>query len=198
MSGWLHTTRFTRRKLPHGEVLDGRYFVTVRCADSLPRHAVDRLREIHDSLLTITPNSDQFAALQREYFLSMEKHLDALHGSCVLARNTAAQIVATELAALREWGIDVPHYSIMPNHWHAMLVPRDRSRSLSEVLRRVKGRSARAINALAGKSGRLWQPEWFDRWMRNEAEFEKCVRYIQNNPVKAGLVASAGKHPWTR
>jgi putative transposase len=123
MSRRLHPTRFTRRKLPHWEVLDGRYFVTVRCADSLPRPAVDRLREIHESRRTIAPNSDQFAALQREYFLSMEKHLDAGHGSCVLARGSVAQIVAAELTALREWGIDVPHFSIMPNHWHAMLVP---------------------------------------------------------------------------
>ncbi len=65
-------------------------------------------------------------------------------------------------------------------------------------MRRVKGRSARAINALAGISGRLWQPEWFDRWMRDEAEFEKCVRYIRNNPVKAGLVANVDEHPRTR
>ena len=198
MPRWLHTTRFTRRKLPHWEVLDGRYFVTVRCADSLPRHAVDRLREIHESLRATAPSSDQLASLQREYFSFMEKHHDAGHGSCVLTRNAAAQIVAAELTALLEWEIDVPHYSIMPNHWHAMLVPRDRSRSLSEIMRRVKGRSARAINALVGKSGRLWQPEWFDRWMRHEAEYEKCVRYIRNNPVKAGLVASADEHRWTR
>jgi putative transposase len=198
MSSWLHTTRFTRRKLPHWEVRSGRYFVTVRCADSLPRAVVDRLRVIHETLQDIEARSEQFVALQRQYFLTMEKHLHAGHGQCVLAHTDAARIVATELTALDEWQIDVPHYSIMPNHWHAMLIPQTQSRSLGDIMRRVKGRSARAINASLRKTGPLWQPEWFDRWMRNETEYEKCVRYIRNNPVKAGLVSSEGEHPWTK
>ena len=198
MPRYQHTTRFARRKLPHWEVRDGRYFVTVRCADSLPLHAVDRLTAIHESLRPIEATSEQFAALQRVYFLTMEKYLDAGHGDCVLANGAVAALLAAELAALLEWEIDVPHYSIMPNHWHAMLVPRSQSYSLSQIMRRAKGRSARTINAALGKSGSLWQAEWFDRWMRDDAEFEKCVRYIRNNPAKAGLGLSAGAYQWTK
>jgi REP element-mobilizing transposase RayT len=196
---YLHTTRFTRGKLPHWEVLNGRYFVTVRCADSLPERVVSRLAEIHESLSLIEPRSDQFAALQRTYFRMMEKYLDAGTGACRLSDLRAAEIIVEELNALHAWQIDVPHFSIMPNHWHAMFVPRrECSRSLTEILRRVKGRSARAINLLFGDSGQFWQREWFDRWMRSDAEFEKCVAYIRNNPVKAGLVRRTEDHPWTK
>ena len=199
VSGFRHTTRFTPGKLPHWEVTDGRYFVTVRCADSLLRPIVERLREIHESLQRIEPQSDQFAALQRRYFQTMEKHLDAGFGACRLRDPRAAQPVAAELAALEEWDVTAPHFSIMPNHWHAMLEPRKScTRSLSEIMRRVKGRTARAINALIGDQGIFWPREWFDRWMRSDAEFERCVRYIKGNPVKAGLVRTVGEHAWTR
>jgi len=44
----------------------------------------------------------------------------------------------------------------------------------------------------------VWQREWFDRWIRDEAEWEKCVAYIRNNPVKAGLARTWVEHPWTK
>ena len=72
-----NTIRFTTRHLPHWEVEQGRYFVTVRCADSLPKDAVLRLKEMADSLRSIKPHSPQFAALQRDSFRTAEKYLDA-------------------------------------------------------------------------------------------------------------------------
>jgi REP element-mobilizing transposase RayT len=199
MSAFVHTTRFTRGKLPHWEVADGRYFITVRCADSLPHTIVDRLREIHESLRQIEPQSDQFVALQRRYFQTMGKHLDAGVGACRLRDPRAAQIVMAELDGLIEWDIAVPHFSIMPNHWHAMLAPhKECGHTLSEIIRRVKGRTSRAINSVFETHGAFWQREWFDRWMRNDAEYDRCVAYIQNNPVKAGLARTLGEHRWTR
>lgn len=197
MSVFLHTTRFTRGKLPHWEVFGGRYFVTVRCTDSLPRAVVERLDEIHRSLELLEPQSSQFVALQRRYFATMEKHLDAGLGNCRLRQSKAAEVIVAELAALEDWNICVPHYSIMPNHWHALIEPHACIHSLSQIMRRLKGRTARAINSLSGERGAFWQREWFDRWMRNDAEYDRCVAYIQSNPVKAGLSRSVGEHPWT-
>jgi putative transposase len=192
------TQRFRRRHLPHWEVENGRYFVTVRCADSLPREAVDRLDEINQALAAITPRSPQFAVLQREAFRTLEKYLDRGIGSCPLRDPKAAQIVVEEFAALTEWQIEVPHFSVMPNHWHAMLVPIVGVKSLSAMMKRVKGRTGKRIRAIVGGAGAIWQGEWFDRWMRDDAEWERTVAYIRNNPVKAGLAARWTDHPWTR
>ena len=38
-----------------------------------------------------------------------------------------------------------------------------------------------------GSSGRFWQPEYFDRWLRDAQEVEHAIRYVESNPVVAGL-----------
>lgn len=84
----VETTRFRRRKLPHWEIKNGRYFVTVRLADSLTDPVVARLHEIHRDLSAIEPASAQFAALPRQYFATMEKYLDAGTGPvCCASRS---------------------------------------------------------------------------------------------------------------
>lgn len=193
------TVRFHRRHLPHWEVEQGRYYVTVRCADSLPKGTVLRLDELTQSLRLIAPRSAQFIALQRETFRTLEKYLDAGHGACPLRQPAAARIILYELTALADWRVTVPHFTIMPNHWHAMLIPDpDCAHPLSAIMKRLKGRTAKHLRRLLGGRGPIWQREWFDRWMRDDAECEKCVAYIRNNPVKAGLVRTWPEHPWTR
>ena len=110
------TLRFTRRNLPHWEVEGGRYFITVRCADSLPREVVARLDEIHRQIAAIEPASAQFATEQRRYFALMEKYLHAGYGSCPLREGSIAQAMIGEFRLLAEWDIEVPHFTIMPNH----------------------------------------------------------------------------------
>jgi putative transposase len=194
-----HTIRFTRRALPHWEVEGGRYFVTVRCADSLPATAIARLGEIQRSLAAIESSSPQFIEFQRRHFTALEKYLDAGHGTCPLHTPAAADSVSSEFSALADWHITVPHFTLMPNHWHALLVPeKNCGHSLSAVMKRIKGRTAPVIRKAIGGVGPVWQREWFDRWVRDDAEWEKFVSYIRNNPVKAGLAQTWSDHPWTR
>jgi putative transposase len=140
---------------------------------------VARLDEIHRQIAAIEPASPQFAAEQRRYFTLMEKYLHAGYGSCPLREAPIAQAMIGEFQPLSEWDIDVPHFSIMPNHWHALLVPRNVAHSLSAVMNRLKGRSAKSIRQQQGGHGPVWQREWFDRWIRNDAEWLRCVNYIQ-------------------
>ena len=196
---FLHTTRFSRGKLPHWEVENGRYFVTVRLADSIPRASVLRLQEIHLSLAAVQAQSAAFAGLQRQYFQAMEKYLDVGAGDCHLRHPQNGAIVIEELLALTDWKIEVPHYTIMPNHWHALFVPdRECTRSLADIMKRIKGRTGKRLRSAIGGLGPIWQREWFDRWIRSDAEWEKTVSYIQNNPVKAGLASELNVHPFTK
>ena len=194
------TLRFSQRNLPHWEVEGGRYFVTVRCADSLPADVVARLAEFGRALKEIEPRSESFAEMQRCLFAALDRSLDAGFGECPLRDPAAATKVADELEGLTEaWGVAVPHYSILPNHWHALIVPPpDGSSPLSAIIKRVKGRSACELRRAIGGSGPVWQREWFDRWIRDEAEWGKCVAYIRNNPVRAGLARTWVEHLWTK
>ncbi len=199
MKSLVRTTRFTRGRLPHWEVEHGQYFVTVRCADSLPANIVARLKEIHDSLEQVGARSDVFERLQRQYFLTMEKYLDAGAGSAPLRHATAASTLISAFQDLKNEGVDVPHFCVMPNHWHALMAPLDgKSLDLCAVMTRLKGRASRAINLALDRRGPLWQREWFDRWMRDDVEWERCAEYIRQNPVKAGLARDWREHPWTR
>jgi len=192
------TTRFKRGKLPHWEVERGRYFVTVRLADSLPESVLLRLREITEALAKVESCSARFSALQRQYFGTLERYLDVGTGDCLLRDASAAKIILEELDALDDWQVAAPHYSVMPNHLHALLVPATGCEySLHEIMKRLKGRSALRMRRSMGGVGPVWQREWFDRWMRNDHEWERTVDYIRNNPVKAGLVAKWQDHPWT-
>ena len=66
------------------------------------------------------------------------------------------------------------------------------------MLQSVKGFTARQANLILGRTGeRFWQAESYDRWVRNEAEFDRISRYIEENPVKAGLVSSAEEYQWS-
>lgn len=82
---------------------------------------------------------------------------------------------------------------VMPDHVHWLLVLQ--RGSLSALMRRVKGRSAKQINQLNGRSGKLWQDGFHDRALRREEDVLPVARYIVANPLRAGLVARVGDYP---
>ncbi len=60
----------------------------------------------------------------------------------------------------------------MPNHVHAIVEMLPGS-SLSEILKSWKSFSARAANAKLRRSGSFWDPDYFDRYMRDEEHLAK-------------------------
>jgi len=76
----------------------------------------------------------------------------------------------------------------MPNHVHILILPRTDPRKITHWL---KGRSAKEANTLLGRTGAFWQHESYDRFVRNEKEFCRITKYIENNPVAAGFVSCA-------
>jgi putative transposase len=65
-------------------------------------------------------------------------------------------------------------------------------------MRALKGATAREANLLLGRTGTpFWQGETYDHWVRNQSEWERIAAYIENNPVKAGLVARVEDHRWS-
>jgi REP element-mobilizing transposase RayT len=77
-------------------------------------------------------------------------------------------------------------WCVMPNHMHVIfrLLPGAR---LADVLKSWKSYTARMANRVLGRTGDLWQREYYDRLIRNGDELERAVRYVMNNPEKAGL-----------
>ena len=87
-------------------------------------------------------------------------------------------------------------FVIMPNHVH-VLIELLSQHSLGSIVSSWKRFSARAANQVIGRSGPFWQDDYWDTYIRDERHFESTVGYIENNPVKAGLVGAAEDWPWS-
>ena len=89
---------------------------------------------------------------------------------------------------------------IMPDHAHLLFTAlRDEDGwtfAIPEIMRAIKGSSAREINRLTGRKGPLWQAESFDHVMRGSESFQETVEYIRQNPVRKGLVKKPEDYPW--
>jgi leucyl-tRNA synthetase len=85
---------------------------------------------------------------------------------------------------------------VMNNHVHWLVKPFE-GESLANLCESVKHFAAKEVNERQGSHGRLWDPEAFDHIIRDSAYLAKCVRYIVNNPVEAGVVRSAESYAWT-
>ena len=112
--------------------------------------------------------------------------LDRHHGCSVLHDTRCASVVAETLLHGDETRYTLQAWCVMPNHVHTLIVT-NAAHELGNVVRSWKVYSTRRINALLARSGSLWAADYFDRFIRNERHFETTKRYIENNPVAAGL-----------
>ncbi len=124
----------------------------------------------------------------------------------VTQRGVARQVVfrtradrVTYLTQLREQaavgGLAVLAYCLMDNHIHLIVVPRDEA-SMARVLQRVHGRYAQYFNARLGRCGHLWQNR-FSSCALGPGHLYAALRYVERNPVRAGLVERAGEYEWS-
>jgi len=62
----------------------------------------------------------------------------------------------------------------------------------------AQGRTSRVANRILGRAGTpFWQDESFDHWVRSAEELQDLIAYVENNPVKAGLVETAEEWKWS-
>jgi putative transposase len=64
-------------------------------------------------------------------------------------------------------------------------------------MRGLKVYSSRACNKLLNRTGVFWQAESYDHWARDEDELVRMIAYVEQNPVKAGLVKTAEEWKWS-
>lgn len=84
---------------------------------------------------------------------------------------------------------------VMPNHVHVVWKP---LRPLPEITRWIKGSTARAANLLLGRTGKpFWQYESYDHCIRSDAALGRIIRYVERNPVAAGLVEEPEHWLWS-
>ena len=92
-------------------------------------------------------------------------------------------------------GLKVWAYCLMPTHVHLVVVP-GTTRSIAGALGPLHTRHAQHINARQGHQGHLWQGRYHSCSL-DGAHAAEAIRYVERNPVRAGLVAAAEAYPWS-
>ena len=92
-------------------------------------------------------------------------------------------------------GLDVWAYCLMSNHVHLIAVPM-RDESLSRALRDAHTVYAMRFNTLTQMTGHVWQGRFYSCPL-DEPHLWAAVRYVERNPVRAGLVLRAEEYKWS-
>ena len=175
----LFMTTFHRRRLPHYYSAGQATFLTWRLHGSLPANR------------GFPP-----AIASGQTFKAMDRILDSASlGPLFLRMPEVAKMVMEAIHYRDQRTCEVHSFVIMPNHVHLLMTPFE---AVSKVMQSLKRFTAREANRMLGLTGRpFWQDESFDRLVRNDAEFERIVDYIERNPVTAGLAATPEEYPWS-
>ncbi|HUI77084.1 MAG TPA: hypothetical protein VLY24_04190 [Bryobacteraceae bacterium] len=170
------------RRLPHWDVTGHPLFVTFRLHGSLPANRVFPPARITNG----------------EAFVAMDRILDnARTGPLWLKQPEIAQMVVQALhdGEHRFHRYALHAFVVMANHVHLLVTPRVIAQLWLTPLKGFTGHQAIRKLRLCGTP--FWQDESFDRLVRDDAEFARTHRYIENNPVKAGLVNTPEQFPWS-
>lgn len=181
--GWSY-----RGYLPHFDDEETTQFITFRLADAMPNHVVESWRRELQLTAEVGP-SPRHVKAQRTLRTLIEKYLDSGYGSCVLRQTEVAQIVQNALQCFDGQRYQLYAWVVMPNHVH-VLCRQTSGWQLSTIVQSWKSFTAHAINKHLGRTGTLWQADYFDRWIRNDNHFLSVAYYIEHNPVTAGLCKS--------
>lgn len=197
--------KFSRRLLPHWDQDGAIYFVTTCLQGSIPSQGLHDLGRYRDSLNTRSVPS----GLTRQawevkkwklMFARTEQWLDRESVVRHLANDELASEVEKSLLHFAGERYTLWAWVIMPSHLHWLFEPSpDWIRTLGEsehltprarVMQSMKGFTARRYNQLLDRSGHFWQQESYDHCVRDLDELQRIIEYIEQNPVKAGLVTN--------
>lgn len=188
-----------RGVLPHHQEAGQIISLTWRLAFTLPVP----LKALLEEMRQLSPNGCSASNAE-------EKYTEAVHRNAILMQSYDDHLGKYELAGfdlcqMPQAGIvidsvnfyagslyELHAWCLMPNHLHLLLKPlpgqQGKFARLPDIVRKLKSYTAKEINFALGRSGPLWQHEYFDRYIRDNADYYRTVNYFLQNPVKAGLV----------
>lgn len=93
-------------------------------------------------------------------------------------------------------------WAIMPNHVHLQIQPLVNPQTgkyfdLGKILHSIKSYTAHEANKMLNREGKFWHHESYDHILRDRKEFYRIWKYIDHNPVKAGLCKSIKDWEWS-
>jgi putative DNA methylase len=179
---------YSRGYLPHFDMEYRTQAVTFRLYDSLPQSLLDRWREE----LRLVPEREA----NRERRQRIDVCLDRGLGSCFLKDERLAEIVQNALLHYDSERYSMHAWVVMPNHVHTLYTSQP-GWEMSQIVHTWKSYTASECNRVLNRRGEFWQREPFDRYIRDAKHYANAVRYIERNPVNAGLCGMPVDWRWS-
>jgi REP element-mobilizing transposase RayT len=180
-----------RGRLPHWHAEHATYFVTFNLFDAVPREFVERLRIERQVRIAELERLRQRAtraelhAIDRVLRERVEECLDVGVGECFMRNPAVADVVTTALTHFDRDRYELLAWSVMPNHVHVVFEPHQQ---VDRIIHSWKSYTAKAANRILRRDGHFWQEDYWDRLIRNPRELERTIRYVVENPLRAGLI----------
>lgn len=115
----------------------------------------------------------------------------------VFAADEDFQFYLENLTELKgELDVRLYAYCLMTNHVHLLLMPAQ-GQTLASLLKALAGRQTRYVNRVEGRSGTLWEGRYKSSPVDTESYLLECSRYIELNPLRAGIVGRPEQYRWS-
>lgn len=105
-------------------------------------------------------------------------------------------LLATLTEVAVQYGVAIHAYVLMDNHLHLLLTP-SAADDLSRMMQALGRRYVGWFNARHRRSGTLWEGRFRAGLIEGERHLLACMRYIELNPVRAGLCLEPAQWPWS-
>ena len=118
------------------------------------------------------------------------------HGACFFSDDDCAGYLHWLRHYSDHLGVAVHAWVLMTNHVHLLVTPRT-PEDVSRLMQSLGRRYVRYVNHSYQRSGTLWEGRYRACAVRADEYLFTCMRYIEFNPVRAGMVASPGVYRWS-
>lgn len=126
------------------------------------------------------------------YLVTFTTHQRAL----IFKESGNAALMARSLHELKIWrDAELLAWILMPDHLH-LLITLSYAETLQGIVQKVKSNTARELKGNDLGLGQVWASAFHDRALRRDEDIRAVARYMILNPVRAGLVARIGDHPY--
>lgn len=106
-----------------------------------------------------------------------------------------ARFICTLGRYKKQCGFEIYAYCLMPNHLHILI--RVGTEPLAQIMRRICGSYVYWYNKRHDRIGNLFQDRFRSEAVEDDSYFLTVLRYIHQNPVKAGLCQNIEEYPWS-